>query len=101
MATASGGSRQHGRIGGGVLPYLHGHDERWIPAKRAAPPLPKSSGDGTAPSFPRQPAGGAAGVRPGLLHGSDGAVAAIAAGVVVGFFYLFQSFFAVCQFDTR
>jgi len=49
----------------------------------AAPPLPDSNGNGAAPAFPRRPAGGAAGVRLGLLQGGGGG------GRVGGWFFLF------------
>ena len=82
---------------GGIVPSLHGHGERWIPAERVAPPLPECSGDGVAPAFPRRPAGGAAGVRPGLLQGSGGAVAA---AVDPRLFLFIPKNFTECQLDT-
>jgi hypothetical protein len=57
-----------GGSGGGVLPSLHGHDERRISAELAAPSLPESSGDGAAPAFPRRPSlGGGGGGRGGFF----------------------------------
>ena len=81
-----------GRVRHRRLPLLvvrpPGPDLRWCPRPSlacggAAPPLPDSNGNGAAPAFPRRPAGGAAGVRLGLLQGGGGG------GHGGGWFFLF------------